>query len=525
MIMKSNENAVEMRGIVKIYPDGTVALKGVDFVVRKGEIRGLLGENGAGKTTLVEILYGMRKPTKGEIYIKGRKVKIRSPRDAMELGIGMVHQHFTLIPVFTALENIVLGLEPTKVGMLKLNEAKEKVEKLMEETGLEVRLDVPVENLSTGEKQRVEILKMLYRNADILILDEPTAVLTPLEVDELFQFFRKMKQAGKTVIFITHKLREAKAITETITVLRKGKVVGTVKTEDATLEDLAKMMVGREVLFKIEKPSCTPGKPILVVRDLWVMSDRGEEAVKGVSFEVRAGEIFGIAGVEGNGQTELVEAITGLRKVMRGKILLEDRDVTNSSPKELYSMGLGHIPEDRHGRGIMLDFTLAENAILGLQGDKRFTNKFGLLDDDEILSWAKNIIKKFNIDAPGINVPTRSLSGGNQQKLIVGRELMKQPKVIVAAQPTRGLDVAATEYIRSILIKMRSEGKAVLLVSADLDEVLMLSDRMAIMYEGRIMGIAKPAELTREEIGLMMGGLELDEIRRGKRGEVRTYIR
>jgi len=511
-----SEYAIEMRGMVKVYPGGTVALRGVDFLVREGEIHGLLGENGAGKTTLVEILYGTRIPTAGEIYVRGKRVKIRSPKDAMALGIGMVHQHFTLIPVFTVLENIVLGEEPIKSGgVLNLEAARSRVEELMRQTGLKVDLDAPVETISTGEKQRVEILKMLYRNADILILDEPTAVLTPLEVRDLFKFLERMKEQGKTIVFITHKLREVKAITDRVTVLRRGEVVGVVDTADVTMEELARMMVGREVLFRLEKKPREAGKPQLVVEDLWVRDDRGDMAVKGVSFDVRAGEIFGIAGVEGNGQTELVEAITGLRRVERGRVLLAGRDVTNAKPGTLYSMGMGHIPEDRHRRGIILDFTVAENTILGLQRMKPFVNDAGVLSEKVMMDWAKKIIERFAIDAPGINAPASSLSGGNQQKLIVGREIMKDPKVVVAAQPTRGLDVAATEYIRKILLKMRDEGRAVLLVSADLDEVLMLSDRIGVMYEGEIMGIARPEELSIEEIGMMMGGVRLEEIRRG----------
>ena len=508
------EYAFEMKGMVKIYPGGTVALKGVDFAVREGEIHGLLGENGAGKTTLMEILYGTRSPTAGEIYVRGKKVDIRSPRDAMALGIGMVHQHFTLIPVFTALENIVLGDEPVKTaGVVNVEAARARVEELMDQTGLHVDLDVPVETLSTGERQRIEILKMLYRNAEILILDEPTAVLTPIEVEELFAFLKRMRDEGKTIVFITHKLREVKAITDRVTVLRRGKVVGTVNTEEVTMEDLARMMVGRKVLFKLEKRPREPEAPQLVVEDLWVRDDKGDYAVKGVSFEVKAGEIFGIAGVEGNGQTEMVEAITGLRKPERGRVLLAGKDVTGAKPHELYAMGLGHIPEDRHKRGIILDFTVVENSILGLQRLPPFMNKWGVLQEKVVRDWAKKVVDRFEIDTPGIDALASSLSGGNQQKLIVGREIMKDPKVVVAAQPTRGLDVAATEYIRKTLLAMRDEGRAVLLVSADLDEVLMLSDRVGVMYEGQLMGIVRPEEVTIEEIGLMMGGVKLEEIK------------
>ncbi len=509
--------AIEMKGMVKVYPDGTVALKGVDFAVKEGEIHGLLGENGAGKTTLVEILYGTRRPTAGKIFVRGKEVDVKSPRDAMALGIGMVHQHFTLIPVFTALQNIVLGDEPARsMGILDIERARNRIEELMEETGLKVDLDTPVENLSTGEKQRIEILKMLYRNAEILILDEPTAVLTPLEVKELFEFLKKMRGANKTIIFITHKLREVKAITDVVTVLRRGNVVGEVNTAEVSMEELARMMVGREVLFRLEKKPSKPGEPQLILEDLWVLDDRGDYAVRGISLQVRSGEIFGIAGVEGNGQTELVEAIAGLRRVSKGRVILAGNDVTNTDPHTLYELGLGHIPEDRHRRGIVLEFTLAENSILGLQRKNPFANNVGFLEEEKILDWARELIKRFSVDAPSPEIPASSLSGGNQQKLIVGRELMKDPKVIVAAQPTRGLDVAATEYIRKTLLKMRDEGRAVFLVSADLDEVLMLSDRFGVIYEGELMGIARPEDLTIEEIGLMMGGVRLEEIKRGE---------
>ncbi len=510
------EYAIEMRGMVKIYPGGTVALKGVDFAVREGEIHGLLGENGAGKTTLMEILYGTRSPTEGEIFVRGRRVEIRSPRDAMALGIGMVHQHFTLIPVFTALENVVLGDEPVRsAGLLDVQAARARVEELMDQTGLHVPLDEPVENLSTGERQRIEILKMLYRNADILILDEPTAVLTPLETKELFAFLKRMKEEGKTIVFITHKLREVKAITDRVTVLRRGEVVGTVDTAEVSMEELARMMVGREVLFELEKKPREPEEPKLTVEDLWVRGEGGDYAVKGVSFEVRGGEIFGIAGVEGNGQTELVEAITGLRLPDRGRVLLAGEDVTGARPHHLYARGLGHIPEDRHRRGIILEFTVAENSILGLQRLPPFMNKWGVLQESVVRDWARKVVERFEIDTPGIDAPASALSGGNQQKLIVGREIMKDPKVVVAAQPTRGLDVAATEYIRRTLLRMRDEGRAVLLVSADLDEVLMLSDRVGVMYEGELMGVVRPEEVTLEEIGMMMGGVRLEDIKGG----------
>ncbi len=500
-----NDTIVQMKDIVKIYPDGTVALRGVDFEVRRGEIHGLLGENGAGKTTLMKILSGLLRPTSGEIYIAGKKVSFKSASEALKHGIGMVHQHLALVPAFTAYENIVLGLSGREAS-------RERIEKLMEETGLKVPLDVLVEDLPFGVRQRIEIIKMLYRNVDILILDEPTTNLTPIETKELFHTLRELKKRGKTIIFITHKLREVLEVTDRITVLRRGKVVGRTETTKATPEMLAKMMVGREVVMKIEKKPAKPGEPVLIVKDLWVKNDLGEWAVKGLSFAVCSGEIFGIAGVEGNGQTELVEAITGLRRVEKGQVILMGKDVTNKSPSELYRLGLSHIPEDRHKLGLVLDMTVSENSILGIHRLRKFLGRLLNLKWRVIDKHAREIIKRFEIVAPGTRAPVRSLSGGNQQKLVVGRELSKSPQVIVAAQPTRGLDVAATEYIRKLLIKMRDEGKAVLLVSADLDEILQLSDRMAVMYEGEFMGIAKPEELTEERIGLMMGGYKMEQI-------------
>ncbi|MET1160512.1 MAG: ABC transporter ATP-binding protein [Thermoprotei archaeon] len=506
----SSEPVIHMKNIVKIYPDGTVALRGVDFEARRGEIHGLLGENGAGKTTLMRILSGVLRPTRGEIYVRGKRVSFKSAAEALKMGIGMVHQHLALVPVFTAYENIVLGLPRSMAS-------KEKVKELMEKTKLHVPLDAIVEDLPLGIKQRIEILKMLYRNVDVLILDEPTTNLTPTETRELFKVLRILKEQGKTIIFITHKLREVLEVTDRITVLRKGKVVGVVETSKATPEMLARMMVGREVVFRIEKKPAKPGGVKLSVEDLWVMGDLGEWAVKGISFEVRAGEIFGIAGVEGNGQKELVEALTGLRRVSRGKVVLLGRDVTNKTPLELYRMGLAHIPEDRQRLGLVLDMSVAENSILGIQRNKPFIGRLGVLLWKNIFKHAEEIIREFDVLVPGLRAPVRYLSGGNQQKLVVGREIMKKPDVIIAAQPTRGLDVAATEYIRKLLLKLRDTGKAILLVSTDLDEILQLSDRVAVIYEGEFMGIAKPEELTEEEIGLMMGGYRLEEIRKGRK--------
>lgn len=500
---------IKMEGIVKIYSDGTKALKGVDFSVKKGEIHGLLGENGAGKTTLMKILSGMLHPTEGKIYVNGGEVTFKSPADALAKGIGMVHQHFTLVDVFDALHNIILGMEGHGAfSKIDVERAKKKLQKLMDELNFQVPLEVPVENLPVGVQQRIEILKMLYRDVDVLILDEPTAVLTPIEVKELFDVLRTLKNQGKTIIFISHKLREVMEITDRVTVLRKGELIGTVNTGEATPQLLARMMVGRDVVLRVEKPPKVPGEPILKVDDLWVKGDRGEEAVKGLSFEVRAGEIFGIAGVEGNGQTELIEAITGLRKVRKGRIILNGKVITAKSPKELYNLGVAHIPEDRINMGLILEMSVAENTILGLHWREKFVGPLNSIRWKNVKEHAKRLVENFEIVVPGVDSPVKSLSGGNQQKLIVAREVSKEPLLIVASQPTRGVDVASTEYIRNYLIKLRNEDKAVLLVSADLDEVLQLSDRMAIMYEGQFVGIVKPEEVTEEQIGLMMGGIK-----------------
>ena len=506
--MEERTPVLEMRDIVKVYPDGTKALKGVTIKVYEGEILGLLGENGAGKTTLMKVLFGMLKPTRGKIFLRGKEVRFKSPADAIANGIGMVHQHFTLVEVFNALENIILGMEGHGLfSKIDVENARKKLQKLMDELNFQVPLDVPVEKLPVGTQQRIEILKMLYRDVDILILDEPTAVLTPIEVKELFAVLRKLKEQGKTIIFISHKLNEVMEITDRVTVIRKGEVVGTVKTSEATPQLLARMMVGRDVVLRIEKPPKKPGDVVFRVEDLWVKGDRGEEAVRGLTFEVRAGEIFGIAGVEGNGQSELIEAITGLRKVEKGKVYLKGVDVTGKKPRDLYDMGVAHIPEDRTHMGLILEMTVMENSILGMHWREEFS-RGPLLDWSKVEEHAKRLIEEFEVSAPGTKAPVKSLSGGNQQKLIVAREVSKKPEFIIAAQPTRGVDVASTEYIRNYLVKLRNEDKAVLLVSADLDEVLQLSDRMAIMYEGQFMGIVRPDEVTEEQIGLMMGGVK-----------------
>jgi simple sugar transport system ATP-binding protein len=497
-----------MKGIVKVYPDGTVALRGVDFEVCKGEIHGLLGENGAGKTTLVKILAGLLRPTRGEVYVWGRRVSFKSPADALRHGIGIVTQSLSLVHAFTAYENIVLGLKPTP--------SKQDIEKLMEEVGLKVPLDAVVESLSFGLRQKVEILKMLARRVDILILDEPTTNLSPTEVRDLFKSLRKLKEQGKTIILISHKIREVLEVADRVTVLRRGRVMGVAKASEVGPRDLARMMVGREVELVVEKPPQKLGGVALSVRNLEVLSDWGVPAVRGVSFSVYYGEIFGVAGVEGNGQLELAEALAGLRPAPRGEITLDGTDITRLGVAERYRLGLAYIPDDR-AVALALDLPLAENSVLTeISYSKEYVSLMGLVRSWKLVEKVTRIIREYNVVAPSIYASAKTLSGGNQQKFIVGRELLRNPKVIIAFQPTKGLDIASTEFVRSLLAKLRSEGKAVILISSDLDEILSLSDRFAVMYNGTFMGVVRPGEVTEEEIGLMMGGYTLEEIRAGK---------
>lgn len=499
---------VQMKGIQKTYPDGTVALRGVDLELYPGQVVGLLGENGAGKTTLMKILSGLLRPTRGEIFVNGRLQHFDNPADALRVGIGMVHQIFALVPPYTALENILLGQEAARaLALVDTNSARKKVLALLEETGLQVPLDTPIEQLPIGVQQRVEILKTLYRGTTVLILDEPTSALTPVEVEELFQFLNRLKAGGKSIVFITHKLKEVLEISDRIQVLRHGQVTGEIATAEATPEALAEMMVGRKVVPRVTRAPHPAGDPVLTVRALQVANDTGRTVVKNLNFEVRSGEIFGIAGVEGNGQSELVQAVTGLRQPQSGQIILAGANVSHSNPLEIYRLGLGHIPEDRNRFGLALQFNLAENSVLSRQRDPQFITLLDRLDWNKITAFTRQLIAQFNVIAPGIQSKVRSLSGGNQQRLLVGRELSKEPRLIVAMHPTRGLDIASTMYIRELLVKMRDEGKGVLLVSADLDEVLELSDRIAVMYEGTFIGEGKADALSREEIGLMMGGI------------------
>jgi simple sugar transport system ATP-binding protein len=502
---KPGETVIEMRGITKRFP-GVVANDDIDFDVKAGEIHALLGENGAGKTTLMNIMYGLLQPDEGEIYVRGRKVVMRSPKDAIALGIGMVHQHFMLVEPHTVTENVILGLKSPKGILLDLEGAKRRIEELSKKYGLKVDPDAKIWQLSVGERQRVEIIKALYRGAQILILDEPTAVLTPPEVKELMAIIRRMAEQGHAVVpFITHKLPEVMAISDRVTILRRGKVVARIRTKDARESELARHMVGREVLFTIEKNPAKPGRVVLEVRNLKALSDRGLPALKNVSFSIREGEILGVAGVAGNGQRELAEVIAGLRRAVAGRVLIDGRDVTNLPPREIIKQGLGHIPEDRMGMGLILDFSIAENAILETHSSPPFARGW-FIDPQEVGKHAERLIKEFNIMAPSKDTLANHLSGGNLQRLILARELSREPKVLVANQPTRGLDVGATEFIRRKLLEQRDRGVAILLISEDLDEVMSMSDRIAVLYEGEIMGILPAEKAKVEEVGMMMAG-------------------
>lgn len=494
-----------MRGITVTFP-GVVANDNVSIDVYPGEILALLGENGAGKTTLMNVLYGLYKPDRGEIRVRGKPVVIRDPNDAIALGLGMVHQHFMLIPPFTVAENIVLGTEPVGAGgVLNKARAVKDVKELSARYGLAVDPEARIEHISVGMQQRVEILKALYRGAEVLILDEPTAVLTPQEVEELAGIMRNLAGQGKSIIFITHKLKEVMAISDRVAVLRRGRVVGTVPTRETTPEDLARMMVGREVVLSVEKRPATVGDVVLKVEDIHVKSGRGLPALKGVSFEVRAGEIVGVAGIEGNGQSELVEALTGLRRVSAGRILVGGADITNKSPREVISHGVGHIPEDRQRRGLILSFSVAENFILERYHKPPFARGINL-DLQAVKDYARRLVSEFDVRTPSETVRVGALSGGNQQKVVVARELSLEPRLLIASQPTRGLDVGAIEFVHKRLVSQRDAGKAILLVSLDLEEIMSLSDRILVLYEGRIVGSMKAEEATEEEIGFLMAG-------------------
>lgn len=495
---------LELRGITKAFP-GVVANDRVDFDIRRGEIHALLGENGAGKSTLMNILYGLYTSDEGEIRVRGQATRMSSPGDAIDHGIGMVHQHFMLIPVMTVAENIVLAVEPTKAGLLvDYAGAAARVRDLASSFGFAIDPEALVEDITVGQQQRVEILKALYRRADILILDEPTAVLTPQEASELFTILKNLQREGMSIVFISHKLNEVLEIADRITVLRRGKVVETVNGADATEEQLARLMVGREVLLRVEKGPASPGEPLLRVENLQVRDDRHIEKVRGVSFEVRAGEIVGIAGVDGNGQTELIDALSGLRKPESGRIEMGGQDVTTSSSRAHFDGGLGHIPEDRQRRGLVMEFSLAENFALHDYRDEP-DSRLGWLYPKRLVERARRLIKEFDVRGGGPQTHASALSGGNQQKVILAREISRDPRVLIAAQPTRGLDVGAIEFIHRRIVEERDEGRAILLVSLELEEILSLADRILVMFEGRIVGEFSP-DTSEAELGLAMTG-------------------
>jgi ABC-type uncharacterized transport system ATPase subunit len=497
---------IEMLHITKEFP-GIIANDDITLQLRKGEIHALLGENGAGKSTLMSVLFGLYQAEKGEIRKNGERVKINNPNDANSLGIGMVHQHFKLVEIFTVLENIILGVEPNKMGFLQKKEAREKVMALSKKYGLSVDPDAYIEKISVGMQQRVEILKMLYRDNDILIFDEPTAVLTPQEIDELMEIMRGFAREGKSILFITHKLNEIMSVADRCTVLRKGKCIGTVEIKNTTKEELSRMMVGRDISFTVQKEDNPAGDVILSVKNLTVPSRRHKnDAVKNVSFEVKAGEIVCLAGIEGNGQTELVAALTGLEKLSRGEIILQGKNITKASIRNRSKAGISHIPEDRHKYGLVLDYSLEDNMVLQRYWQPEF-QKNSFIKKNEVRAYANTLIDQYDVrSGQGPITITRSMSGGNQQKAIIARELDKEHSLLVAVQPTRGLDVGAIEFIHKQLVKNRDKGKAVLLVSLELDEVMNVSDRILVMYEGEIVGELDPKTTTVEELGLYMSG-------------------
>ena len=505
----AHENVIEMREITKIFGD-FVANDKINLELRKGEIHALLGENGAGKSTLMNMLAGLLEPTSGEIVVNGKSEKLDSPSKAASLGIGMVHQHFMLVEAFTVAENIILGSEVTNKGVLDLKKANADILELSERYGLAVDPTAKVEDISVGAQQRVEILKTLYRGADILIFDEPTAVLTPAEILELMEIMKTLVKEGKSIILITHKLDEIRAVADRVTVIRRGKSIQTVGIEGATNKDLAEMMVGRSVSFVTEKEEAQPKEVVLAISDLVVNENRGVPAVKELSLDVRAGEIVGIAGIDGNGQSELIQAITGLRKVKSGSIKIKGQEVVGLSPRKITEMNVSHVPEDRHRDGLVLEMMLSENIALQTYY-KEPLSKNGVLNYNQINSYARKLMEEFDVRAANEIVPASALSGGNQQKAIIAREVDRNPDLLIVSQPTRGLDVGAIEYIHKRLISERDKGKAVLVVSFELDEILNLSDRIAVIHDGKIQGIVKPSETNKQELGILMAGGEIKE--------------
>ena len=513
-----SDYVIEMLNITKEFP-GIKANDDITLRLKKGEIHALLGENGAGKSTLMSVLFGLYQPEKGEIRKDGKPVKITNPNDATALGIGMVHQHFKLVEVFSVLDNIILGAEDARGGFLRKKDARKKVMALSEKYGMRVDPDALIEDISVGMQQRVEILKMLYRDNEILILDEPTAVLTPQEIDELMEIMRSFAKEGKSILFITHKLNEIMAVADRCTVLRKGKYIGTVDIASSSKEELSQMMVGRPVSFKVEKGDTKPGDTVLSVRNVTVPgAGHKKDPVSGVSFDVRAGEIVCLAGIEGNGQTEFVSALTGLGKMSEGTITLNGRDISRASIRQRSVAGMSHIPEDRHKHGLVLDYSLAENMVLQKYWQEPFQKK-GVISRAQVRSYAKRLIEQYDVrSGQGEETIARSMSGGNQQKAIVAREIDKNDPLLVAVQPTRGLDVGAIEYIHRQIVAQRDAGKAVLLVSLELDEVMNVSDRILVMYGGEIVGEFDPLTTTVQELGLYMAGAKRQEAYEKKGG-------
>ena len=505
--------AIEMLHITKRFP-GIIANDDITLQLKKGEIHALLGENGAGKSTLMSVLFGLYQPEEGIIKKDGKEVQIKDPNDANDLGIGMVHQHFKLVECFTVLDNIIMGVEPTKAGFLQKDEARKKILALSEKYGLQVDPDAYIEDITVGMQQRTEILKMLYRDNEILIFDEPTAVLTPQEIDELMAIMKNLSKEGKSILFISHKLNEIMAVADRCSVLRKGKYIGTVETKNTTAEELSAMMVGRNVNFHVAKEPKEPGEVVLSVENMTVASKaHSNNAVKNVSLKVRRGEIVCIAGIDGNGQTEFVYGLTGLEPLVSGKILLNGKDISKAPIRERNILGMSHIPEDRHKHGLVLDYPLEYNFILERYFEPEFTDKAGFLRKGNIRKYAEKLIDQYDVrSGQGPITIARSMSGGNQQKAIVGREIDKDPELLVAVQPTRGLDVGAIEYIHKQLVAQRDAGKAVLLVSLELDEVMDVPDRILVMYEGEIVGELDPKKTTQEELGLYMAGAKRDEV-------------
>lgn len=503
-----NDYILEMKNITKIFP-GVKANDQVNLSVKRGEIHALVGENGAGKTTLMNILYGLYNPDGGEIYYNDDKVRLNDPQDAIELGIGMVHQHFMLVDPLTVTENIILGNEPRNGMKINIDKAREKVEEISDQYGLYIDPEAQIRDISVGMQQRVEIIKILYRGAELLIFDEPTAVLTPQEIDELFEIFKSLKKQGKTIIFITHKLKEVKAISDRITVLRNGKSVDTVPTSEVTEEDVAELMVGRPVLLEVEKTEADPGEKIFEIKDLKVNDNRNIPAVKGVSLSVHEGEILGIAGIEGNGQSELVEAISGIREIESGEISLKGKNITEYNARQIKREKVAHIPEDRQKRGLIMDFDLKENVILGYHDIEPFS-KNGIINYDYLKDYTQSLIEEYDIRGGGMESQAKKLSGGNQQKLIVAREFSQDPDFLIASQPTRGVDVGSIEFIHNQIIERRDNGAGVLLVSAELSEILSLSDRIAVIYDGEIMDVLDAKEADERKLGHLMTGTSVE---------------